>query len=136
MPGRQSGERPTPALTELYETFERRRRRHVRLGQVKRRRAAGANFQIAPNTRKATAATTRTRANYHAAWSRWSQSHDEVSAAADRLIRAQPKSLADLVMMFRALEWVLLADAAVVDKEAERQLRAFGRSLRRLAAAH
>jgi hypothetical protein len=37
-------------------------------------------------------------------------------------------------MMFRALEWVMFADAAIVDKEAERQLRAFGRNLRRLAA--
>jgi hypothetical protein len=114
--------------------FERLRRRHLRLGQVKRRKAAGAHLQIAPNTAKAATATARRRAGYHAAWSVWSQSHDEVATAADRLIRAQPKSLADLVMMFRALEWVLLADAAIVDKGAERQLRAFGRNLRRLAA--
>jgi hypothetical protein len=122
-------------LTELYETFERLRRRHLRLGQVKRRRAAGAYVRIAPNTGKVATATARRRAGYHAAWSRWSQSYDEVTAAADRLIRPQPKSLADLVMMFRALEWVLLADATIVDKEAERQLRAFGRNLRRFAAA-
>lgn len=134
MPGRRGEVRRVPALTELYEAFERLRWRHLRLGQVKRRRAAGAYVRIAPNMGKVSTATTRRRASYHAAWSRWSQSYDEVSAAADRLIRAQPKSVSDLLMMFRALEWVMFADAAIVDKEAERQLRAFGRNLRRLAA--
>lgn len=134
MPGRLSRRRPTSALTELYEAFERLRRRHLRLGQVKQRKARGAHLQIASNTRKVSAATIRRRADYHAAWSRWSLNYDKVSAAADLLIRAQPKSVSDLLMMFRALEWALLADAAIVDKEAERQLRAFGRSLRRLAA--
>ena len=134
MPGRLSTRRPASALTELYEAFERLRRRHLRLGQVKRRKARGVCFQIAPNTRKASATTVRGRADYDAVWSRWSLSYDKVSAAADRLIRAQPKSVSDLLMMFRALEWALLADAAIVDKEAERQLQAFGRRLRRLAA--
>ena len=138
MPGRRSEERPAPPppLTELYQAFERLRRRHLRLGQVKRRNAVGAYFQIARNTGKVSTAGTRRRASYHAAWSRWSQSYDKVSAAADRLICAQPKSVPDLLMMFRALEWALLADGAIIDEEAERQLRAFGRSLRRLAAAH
>jgi hypothetical protein len=80
-----------------------------------------------------TTATAREQVGYNEAWSRWSASYDEVAATADRLLRAQARSLADVIMMFAALEWMLLSDQVIVDLGAERSVRRFGRGLRRLA---
>jgi hypothetical protein len=52
----------------------------------------------------------RQRVGYHVLWSRWSASYDDVSAAAGRLLRVQPRSLADVGMMFGALECSLRVD--------------------------
>jgi hypothetical protein len=76
----------------------------------------------------------RERVGYHGVWSRWSESYDAVATAADRLLHARPRSLSDLCMMFGALEWVLLADAVIVDRAIEREVCRFGRGLRQFAA--
>ena len=52
------------------------------------------------------------------------------------MILARPAAtISDLSAKFDALAWLLLADGAVLDHEAERQVRRFGRELRRLGAA-
>jgi hypothetical protein len=121
-------------LTDLHEIFERLRRRHARLGRMVRRRETEAEDLSRRSRGRVSNPAARDRVGYHKVWSRWSQCYEELAAAADGLLRAQPRSLADLLMMFKALEWVLLADAVIVDQAAERQVRRFGRSLRQLAA--
>jgi hypothetical protein len=121
-------------LADAYETFVRLRERHSRFARVMRRREAEADALSKQSRGRVTIAAARDRVEYHPAWSRWSESYDEVASAADRLLRSRPRSLADLLLMFSALEWILLADAVIVDREAERQVRRFGRSLRRLVA--
>jgi len=75
------------------------------------------------------------RVGYHPAWSAWSESYDQVADAADRLIGSRPRSLPELVLVFYALEWLLLTDGVILDHGAERQVRASGRHLRQLATA-
>ena len=58
----------------------------------------------------------------------------KINTTADLLLRTRPSSVADLVMIFGALEWVLLTDDVIVDEAAERHVRRFDRSLRQLAA--
>jgi hypothetical protein len=121
-------------VTEVYHTFERLRRRHTRLGRLVRRREANADDLAARRRGRPTTAAAREQAGYNEAWSRWSASYDEVAAAADGLLRGQARSLSDVIMMFAALEWMLLSDQVIVDRDAERSVRRFGRELRRLAA--
>jgi hypothetical protein len=121
-------------LADLHETFARLRHRHARLGRMVRRREAEAEDLTSRSRGRLTNAVACDRVGYHKVWSSWSQSYDELAAVSDRLLHARPRSLADLLMMFDALEWVLLADAVIVDQAAERQVRRFGRSLRQLAA--
>jgi hypothetical protein len=123
------------ALTELHETFERLRRRHARLGRIMRQREAEAEDLARRSRGRVSNTTARDRVGYHRVWSSWSQSYEELAVAADSLLHARPQSLTDVLMMFNALEWVLLADAVIVDQAAERQVRRFGRSLRQLAAS-
>ena len=121
-------------VTDLYRAFERLRRRHARLGRLVRRREANADDLAARRRGRPTTAPAREQAGYNEAWSRWSASYDDVAAAAGRLLRARARSLADVIMMFAALEWLLLNDQVIVDHDAERQVRRFGHGLRRLAA--
>jgi hypothetical protein len=121
------------ALTDLHETFERLRRRHARLGRMVRRREAEAEDLIRRSRGRVDNAEARDRVGYHGVWSRWSQCYDELAAIAESLLHARPRSVADLLMMFNALEWVLLGDEVIVDRAAERQVRRFGRGLRRFA---
>jgi len=51
------------------------------------------------------------------------------------ILRYPPHTISDLAIQFDALSWALLSDGAVVDYQAERQVRAFGRQLRHLAAS-
>lgn len=88
---------------------------------------------VARRRSRATTGTVREEVGYNEVWARWSASYDEVAAAADRLLRARARSLADVIMMFAALEWMLLSDQVIVDLGAERSVRRFGRGLRRLA---
>lgn len=120
-------------VTDLYRAFERLRRRHTRLGRLVRRREAEAEDMVARRRGRLTRGTAREQIGYNGAWSRWSASYDDVAAAADRLLRARARSLADVIMMFAVLEWVLLNDQVIVDRGAERSVRSFGRGLRRLA---
>ena len=122
------------ALAELHDTFERLRRRHARLSRVVRQKVAEADELVRRSRGKSSVALARDRVGYHDVWARWSESHREVAAAADSLLRARPSSVAHLVMIFGALEWVLLADGVIVDQAAERDVRRFGGSLRELAA--
>ena len=121
-------------LTDLHETFERLRRRYRRLGRMVRRREAEADELTSRSRGRISKTTARDRVGYHRAWSSWSQSYDELAGAADRLLHTRPRSLADLLVMFSALEWVLVSDGVIVDQAAERQVWQFGRGLRRLAA--
>ena len=121
-------------VTDLYRAFERLRRRHARLGRLVRRREAEAEDMVARRRGRLTTGTAREQAGYNEAWSRWSASYDDVAAAAGRLLRARARSLADVIMMFAALEWMLLTDEVIVDRGAERSVRRFGRGLRRQAA--
>jgi hypothetical protein len=122
------------ALTDLYETFERLRRRHGRLGRMVRRRETEVKDLIRRSRGRVSTTAARDQAGYHEVWSSWSQSYDELASTADSLLHTRPRSLAELLMMFNALEWVLLADDVIVDRAAERQIRRFGRGLRQLAA--
>jgi hypothetical protein len=101
---------------------------------LRRREAAAEDLRHRSRGRISTAAA-RDKVDYHAIWTRWSASHDEVAAAADRLLRSRARSLTDVLMLFSALEWVLLCDGVIVDSTAERQVRRFGRGIRRLTAA-
>ena len=130
--GRQSGERD--ALADLHGAFERLRRRHARLGRAVRRSEADVEDLVRRSRGKITLSAARDRVGYHVVWSRWSQSYDDVGDAADRLVRSRPASLADLMVMFGALEWTLLTDAVIVDRAAELQVGLFGRRLRRFVA--
>jgi hypothetical protein len=123
------------ALADLHETFARLRHRHARLGRMVRRRETEAEDLTRRSRGRVSNAVARDRVGYHQVWASWSQSYDELAGAADSLLHARPQSLTDLLMMFNALEWVLLADAVIVDQAVERQVRRFGRGLRRLAAS-
>lgn len=123
-------------VANLYEMFERLRRRHTRLGRLLRRREAEADDLASRRRGRLTTAATRQQVGYHDVWSRWSESYDDVAAAADRLLRRQPRSLADVIMLFGALEWVLLTDQVIVDRAAELQVQRFGRGLRQVAKGH
>jgi len=121
-------------LAELHDAFERLRRRHARLSRLVRQKAVDAEALVGRSHRKISVALARDRAGYHGVWSSWSESHDELAATAGLLLRSRPSSVADLVMMFGALEWVLLTDDVIVDQTAARDVRRFSRSLRQLAA--
>jgi hypothetical protein len=131
----QGGRRPGAGqkVVELYETFEQLRRRHLRLTRAKVRKELEADELRTASRRRVSIAVARDRVGYHAAWSRWSDSYDEVASAADRLVRCRPQSLAELVLVLKALEWSLLTDAIIVDRVAEDQVRRFGQRLRQLA---
>jgi hypothetical protein len=118
----------------LYDAFERRRRRYARLSRRVRGNEAAAEELVRGSRGKITLSAARDRVGYHVVWSRWSQCYDDASEAADSLLRCRPTSLADLLMMFSALEWLLLTDAVIVDHTAEHQVRLFGRRLRRFVA--
>jgi hypothetical protein len=122
------------ALADLHEVFERRRRRHVRLTRLLRRRDAEGEDLKTSSRGRITTDVARERVGYHGVWSRWSASYDAVATGADRLFHTRPRSLSDLGMMFGALEWALLSDGVIVDRAVERQVRRFGRALRQLAA--
>lgn len=124
------GTGPSDDVAQLHAAFERLRRRHTRLDRVLRRSVAEAEELIRRS--RVTIAMARDEVGYHPIWSRWSEADAEVADAADRLLRARPQSLLDLVMIFTALEWVLLTDQVIIDRAAERQLRRFGRALREL----
>lgn len=131
--GRRTGY-PRGEVIDLHDTFEKLRRRHLRLTRDVYGKAAQADQLGKRSHGRVTIAAARERVAYHSAWSRWSESYDGVASAADRLIHARPRSLAELLLVFHALEWTLLADDVIVDRGAERQLRNFGRRLRKLAA--
>jgi hypothetical protein len=122
------------AVVDLHETFMQLRRRHSRLGGMVRRREAEAEDLTRRGPGKITRTTARERVGYHDVWSQWSESYDNTAKAADRLLRSPPRSLADVLMLFNALEWALLADGVIVDHAAEGQVRRFSRDLRRLVA--
>ena len=122
-------------LVDLYATFERLRRRHVRLSRVIRRKQAEAEAVRMRSRGRVTMDVALHRVGYHPAWSAWSESYDQVADAADRLIGSRPRSLPELVLVFYALEWLLLTDGVILDHGAERQVRASGRHLRQLATA-
>ena len=121
-------------VAERYEAFGRLRHRHARLGRLVRRREADAEDLVGQSRGKLAPAVARDQVGYSDAWSRWSESYDDVASAADSLLRSRAHSVLDLCMMFSALEWALLSDGVIVDSGAERQVRRFGRGLRRLAA--
>jgi hypothetical protein len=70
---------------------------------------------------------------YHRAWVRWSATSDELADLVAVIHGRPARTVSDLAVKFDALAWSLLADGAVVDHEAERQVRAFGRVLRRVS---
>lgn len=123
------------ALTDLYATFERLRRRYVRLTRMMRRKRVDADALKRQSRGRLAMHVALDRVGYHAAWSAWSESYDDVADAAARLIGSRPRSLPELVLIFHALEWLLLTDGVIVDRVAERQVRAFRRHLRQLATA-
>lgn len=121
-------------VAELCAAFERLRRRHLRLGRLLRKREIEAVELNSSSRGRITTDMARERVGYHDAWPRWSESYDDVALAADRLLGVRPQSLADVVVMFGALEWLLLSDAVIVDRAVERQVHRFSRGLRQLAA--
>lgn len=123
------------ALTDLYAAFERLRRRHVRLTRMMQRKRVEAEALKRQSRGRLTMDVALDRVGYHPAWSAWSKSYDDVSDAAARLLCSRPRSLPELVLIFHALEWLLLTDGVIVDRQAERQVRAFGRRMRKLATA-
>ena len=92
------------------------------IGQVRGTKARGATLEAA-----------RQDAGYHAAWARWSETADELDELIDGILRIPVGTFADLAIKFEALSFRLLSDGVVVDRQAERQVRVFGRDLRRLA---
>jgi len=121
-------------LAELHDRFERLRQRHARLGLMLRKRTVEADELTTRSRGKITNADAREQVGYHEVWSAWSQTYYEAAEAAGLLIRARPRSLTDVLMMFDALEWVLITDGVIVDRNAERQVRRFGRALRGVGA--
>ena len=75
----------------------------------------------------------RQEVGYHAAWARWSATADELELIVQQVLDHPDFALPYLVAKFDALLWLLLADGAVLDRVAERQLRRFGRELVRYA---
>lgn len=116
-------------VADLHESFERLRRRHRRLSRLLRRRELGVEGLITGSRGRLSTEATRERSGYHEVWSRWSQSYDAVSSAADHLLRARARSLPEVIKMFSALEWLLLSDGVIVDLAVERQVRRFGRGV-------
>jgi len=77
----------------------------------------------------------REEVGYHHSWGQWSATAEEMGDLVDAILRHPALSIYDLAVKFDALAWLLLADGAVVDHEAERQVRSFARALRKLATA-
>jgi hypothetical protein len=65
----------------------------------------------------------------------WSATTDELAELAEHIFRLPVRTLGDLAAKFDVLVWLLLHDGAVVDTEAVRYVRGFGRELRQLAAS-
>jgi hypothetical protein len=134
---------PDLDLPTLGPSFARVRRRWARQGRRVRQLASEAD-KIATDrdvgrlrgARRQVAAleTAREEVGYHQAWARWSATGDEVADLVATILRRPARTLRDLAIKFDALAWLLLGDSAVVDHEAERQVRAFGRELRKLTA--
>ena len=84
--------------------------------------------------KRAVVEAARDNVGYHAAWARWSASADELAELVGIILTRPAATISDLSIKFDALAWLLLADCAVLDHEAERQVRRFGRELRQLGA--
>ena len=79
----------------------------------------------ADKARRGAAKAARSAA-YSEAWSKWSATADELAETVEMILRYPPHTISDLAIQFDALSWALLSDGAVVDYQAERQVRAFG----------
>lgn len=89
----------------------------------------------ATRVRTAVLEVARGETGYHPAWVRWSSTYGELSVLAAQIGRRPIGTDADLAIRFDALMWLLLDDGAVLDREAEPQIRLFGREGSRLAAS-
>lgn len=128
-------------LADLGRTFASLSRRLARQGRRVRRLALEAD-QVAKDRgialhgrgkrRRASLDAIRDEVGYHAAWARWSETSDEMAALTEYIFRLPARTLGDLAAKFDVLVWLLLHDGAVVDTEAVRYVRGFGRELRRL----
>lgn len=128
-----------PDLMVLGRSFVRVRARWARQGRRVRELAAQAD-EIASarlngrvRERRRMLDKVREEVGYHSAWTRWSATGDELEQVVMRILDHPAPALPDLIAKFDALLWLLLADGAVVDHVAERELRKFSREIRRLA---
>ena len=122
------------SLDNLHLTFVRLRARWLRQGRLVRRLRQELGPSASPTGRAPREASKGARtALYNTAWSRWSATSDELADLVDAILRQPALALTDLAVKFDALSWLLLSDGSVLDHAAERQVRAFGRQLRRLA---
>jgi hypothetical protein len=131
-------------LVGLGQTFDLLRRRYARQERHTRQLAAQADeLAISHGValvgrrkgKNAALEVIRGELGYHAAWARWSTTYDELSALADQIGRRPARDIADLMVKFDALSWLLLDDGAVLDRRAARQVGLFGRQLTELASA-
>jgi len=128
--------RPQVALRDLHRTFVRLRARRARQGrQVRQLREEMEQGAVGGDKDRRGAAKAARPAAYSEAWAKWSATADELAETVEMILRYPPRTVPDLVIKFDALSWALLSDSAVVDHQAERQVRAFGQQLRQLAAA-
>ena len=122
------------SLDDLHLDFVRLQARWARQGRLVRR----LRQELGPSaTSGAKAGRGGDRgagtALYKSAWSRWSATADELAHNVESILSEPAQNVSDLAIKFEALAWLLLSDGAVVDQHAERQVRIFGRQLRRMA---
>jgi hypothetical protein len=129
-------------LVDLGQAFAVLRRRYARQGRHVRHLAAQADelaisrgIALVGRRKGKNAAldAIRSELGYHAAWSHWSATYDELAALADEIGRRPARDVADLTVKFDMLAWLLLDDDAVVDSAAARRVRLFARELTLLA---
>ena len=126
-----------PAFDLLRARWARQGRRVRQLGVEADKVAKMRGIGHARDTKRRVAIleSAREEVGYHVAWSRWSASSNELAELVEQIMSQPARSVSDLAIRFDALAWLLLGDGAVVDREAERHVRVFGRELRELGAA-
>ena len=127
------------SLTELATLFAQLRARWARQGRRVRQLSVKADEIVTERPRgrvrgrRRLLNKAREEVGHHAAWARWSATADELEVVVKQVLNHPTGTVRDLSVKFDALAWLLLADGAVVDHVAERELRKFRRELHRLA---